>query len=187
MFLQSEYDFIQAISGADIDGNGRCVVSIQPQRQNAEGKITDTDDAFETEKPVVEMCKQAGGWVMVDFIFNSVDDMDLHKMYSYLQCFFRASNSVSDDELDFPLLVFTFVPLEGEGEFFAVGINPIFYALTPEDSKGEPTIIRTVFKCQDEGDAVPNFLFLRADEEMLENIKNEDDEDYEDSVDTESY
>ena len=176
MIIANEYDFVQAVSGTHEHGQGKCVVSLQAQRQDADGNIKDVDDEFVTEKPVVQMFKQAGGYVLVDFVFDSIYDVELNRMYSYVQQFFQASNSTDDDELDFPMLVVTFVPKEHDGEYFALGINPIFHALVPEDTKGDPTIIRLLFTAHVDPDLVPNFLFLKSNNEMLDKFMNDDSE-----------
>lgn len=176
MVVANEYGLIQAISGVNEDGHGKCVVSLQAQRQDADGNVKNTDDELVIEKPVVQMFKQAGGYVLVDFVFDSVDDIELKEMYSYIQRFFQASNSTNDDETDFPLLLITLVPEEYKGKYFAVGINPVFYSLTPDDVKGEPTTIRLVFVTQVDDDLVPNFLFLQSDEEALDKMAKEDSE-----------
>lgn len=176
MVIASEYDLIQAMSGVDEDGHGKCVVSLQAQRQDADGNVKNTDDELVIEKPIVQVFKQAGGYVLVDFVFDSVDDIELKEMYSYIQRFFQASNSTDDDELDFPLLLVSLVPEEYKGQYFAVGINPVFYALTPDDVKGEPTTIRLVFVTQVDDNLVPNFLFLKSDEKALDKMTKEDSE-----------
>ncbi len=172
----SEYELIQAISGADERGYSKCVISIQPQRCDADGNVVNTDDEYVTEKPIVRVFRQAGGYVLVDFAFNSIHDADLRNMYAILEDFFAATNSSDDDDEDFPLLAITIVPHSLEGEYFAIGFNPIFYALTPDDPTGEPNIIRLVFVTQDDPDMVPNFLFLKSDEEY-ENFISDDEED----------
>lgn len=176
-FPVSEFELIQEISGVDEFGNGKCTISIQPQRCDAEGTVVNTDDEFITEKPVVHLFKQAGGYVLVDFVFESVHDVDLQRMYAVLEDFFAATNSVSDDELDFPLFALSIVPNALEGRFFAIGFNPIFYALAPDDVCGEPKIIRMAFVCQDDPDVVPNFLFLQSDDEELEKIVADEESD----------
>ena len=172
----NEYELIQAISGADEQGYGKCTISIQPQRCDIEGNTLNTDDEYITEKPVVQLCKQPGGFVLLDLIFESTDDVDLHRIYGYLQEFFSAENSVDDSVDDFPLFLLTIVPEALNGEYFALGINPVFYALTPDDVKGEPKIIRMLFIAQEKMDDIPNFLFLKSDEEELENILFGDEE-----------
>lgn len=173
-YPESEYQMIQELSGADENGNSKCIISIQPQRCDAEGNTTNTDEEYVTEKPIVKMFKQAGGYVLVDLVFSSMQDVDLRRTYSYLADFFTATNSTTDDELDFPLLVISFVPNSLQGEYFALGINPIFYALTPDDVTGEPNTIRMVFIYQDDPDEVPNFLFLRSDADELDKILEDD-------------
>ena len=126
-----------------------------------------------TEKPIVQVFKQAGGFVLVDLIFNSIEDKDLKIVFAYLDRFFSSSNSITDDEEDFPLLTFTFVPREFNGAHWALGLNPIYYGLTPEDSTGEPRIIRMVFMAQEDTDALPNFLFLSSPESALRDIQEQ--------------
>mgnify|MGYP003304065129 CR=1 FL=1 len=171
----SEYDLIQAISGADTHGNGKCVVSIQPQRCDADGNIVNTDDEYITEKPVVHVFRQTGGFVLVDFVFDSVQDEDLRRMYALLEDFFAATNSSNDDDTDFPLLALTIVPNALNGEYFAVGFNPIFYALTPDDLTGQPNVVRLVFVSSEDDDEIPNFMFLQSDAEELESIMDDAD------------
>lgn len=172
----SEYDLIQAISGTDEHGYGKCVISIQPQRCDADGNVVNTDSEYVTEKPVVKVFRQAGGYMLVDFMFDSVYDADLRNIYAILEDFFAATNSSADDDEDFPLMALSIVPQSLNGEYFAIGFNPIFYALTPDDSTGEPRIIRLVFVAQDDPDMIPNFLFLKSDEEAYENIVADDDD-----------
>ena len=177
-FPVSEFELIQEISGVDEFGKGKCTISIQPQRCDADGNVVNTDDEFITEKPVVHLFKQAGGYVLVDFVFDSINDVDLQNMYAILVDFFAAINSASDDELDFPLFALSIIPNVLEGRFFAMGFNPIFYALAPDDVYGEPRIIRTAFVCQDDPDVIPNFLFLQSDEEELEKIIADEEDEY---------
>ncbi len=174
--VMTEYDIIQAISGTDDNGFSKCTISLQPQRCDSDGHIVNTDEAYVTDKPVVNMFKQAGGYILLDLVFESVDDVDLVNIYGYLQDFFNADNSTSDDELDFPLFLLTLVPDSLNGEYFALGVNPIFYALAPDDVKGEPKILRMVFVAQDDSDEVPNFLFMKSDEEILDDILAGDEE-----------
>lgn len=183
----TEYDFIQEASGMDINGESKCIVSVRHQRCDADGVLTEVEEEFISEKPVVQIFKQSGGlacdaFVCVDFIFRSVEDRDLKIIYAYLDRFFSASNSVSDDGSDFPLFSLTITPHSLEGKFFALGLNPIFYALTPEDSTGEPRIIRMVFVSQDDPDALPNFLFLRSADDVLADIQMQADENEEDGM-----
>lgn len=177
----SEFDLMQSMSGPNIDGEGKCVLAIKQQRCNADGVLREMDDEFITEKPVVHIFKQAGGFVLVDLVFSSIEDKDLKIIYAYLDRFFSASNSVSDDEYDFPLLTFTFVPHAFDGAYWAIGLNPIYYGLTPEDSTGEPRIIRLVFMAQDDTEALPNFLFLASPNSALEDIMIAAGEDGEDA------
>ncbi len=170
MNIVTNFDLIQAISGVNAQGFGKCIVSLQLRRQDAEGNVKNIGDELVVEKPILQMFKQAGGFILVDFIFDSIDDVELHRMHTYLQKFAQATNSTSDDELDFPLLVFTIVPEEYEGHYFVAGINPIYYALTSNDVNGEMTTIRTAFYIQDDKDMVPNFLFLEANEEALDDM-----------------
>lgn len=176
MSMYSEYDLIQAASGVDIDGYGKCTISVKQQRCDAEGVVKELDDEFITEKPIVQISKQVGGYILVDLIFDNIEDVDLRTIYLYLNRFFEASNSTDDDELDFPLLSLAIIPKELKGECWILGLNPIFYALTPADTNGEPRIIRMAFVKQDDPDALPNFLFLRSPEGELENLSYEADD-----------
>ena len=176
MDMFSEYDLIQAMSGADENGEGRCSIGIRHQRCDAEGQLVDVEEEFVTEKPVVQVFRQPGGFVLVDLIFQSIADQDLKIIYAYLDRFFAASNSCSDDEDDFPMLSLALFPRVLEGRYWALGLNPIFYALTPEDSSGEPRIIRMTFMAQETEDVLPNFLFLASPKDELEKIRNEIDE-----------
>ena len=125
MEMFSEYDLIRAMSGADKYGEGKCMVAVKHQRCEANGNCVDVDDEFVTEKPIVNVFRQPGGFVLVDLYFRSVEDKDLKIVYSYLDRFLRAENSSSDDGLDFPLLSFAFLPKEFEGKYWALGVNPI--------------------------------------------------------------
>lgn len=174
----TDYDLIQAISGEGEFGESKCVVALRQMRSNCEGKLHDVDDEFITEKPIVSIFKQPGGFVCVDFFFKSVEDRDLKIMFSYLQRFFQAANSVSDDGVEFPLLTFTFMPREFDGQYWAIGLNPLHYALTPEDSTGEPRVIRVLFGQQEDGEQVPNFLFVKSPDGVLDAMDVHDDEDF---------
>lgn len=176
MEINSEYSLIQAMSGADEYGEGKCSVAVRQQRQSADGTLRDVDDEFITEKPIVQVSKQSPGFVNVDLIFKSVEDRDLRVIYSYLERFYAATNSISDDELDFPVFSLAIFPHEFNGKYWALGLNPIFRALTPEDSTGEPRIIRMVFVCQEDQDAMPNFLFLHTPDGYLDALADEEDE-----------
>lgn len=169
----TEYDLIQMLSGTDEYGVGKSVVGINLQRCDAEGELREVEDEFITEKPIVQVFKQAGGYVLVDLIFESIEDVDLKTIFLYLKRFTDASASVDDDELDFPLLSLSIAPKKFDGAYWVLGLNPIFYALTPEDTTGEPRIIRMAFISQDDPDALPNFLFLSSQEEELEKLNNE--------------
>ena len=177
MELFTEYDLIQAISGENEFGLSKCAISINLERQDANGNIKKLDDEFVSEKPVVQIFKQPGGFVLVDFVFDDINDMDLHIIYSYLKRFFDSTQSVSDDDLDFPVLSVAIVPNALQGEYWVLGNNPIFYALTPDDEKGEPKIIRMACVQQEDADVLPNFLFLTSLEEELEKIGNDEDDD----------
>ena len=172
----SEYDLIQAMSGVDEFGDSKCFVGIKQQRCDADGHLKDVDDEFVTEKPVLKFFRQAGGFITVDMIFQSVEDRDLKIIFSYLDRFFQASNSATDDEMEFPLLSFSFVPHEHQGLYWALGLNPVHYTLTPEDSTGEPRIIRMLFLMQDDKDILPNFLFLRSSDSELAALNTDLDE-----------
>ena len=106
----AEFDLIQAISGQDELGAGKCTITIQPQRCNAEGNVVNTDVEYVTEKPVVQMFKQSGGFVLIDFIFESIEDIDLKRMFGYFQDFFASTNSIRDEDREFPVLVVSTVP-----------------------------------------------------------------------------
>lgn len=173
MEIRSEYDLIQAMSGATPEGEGKCSVTIKQQRCNAEGNLIEIDEEFISEKPIVQMFKQPGGFICVDLIFHSLEDKDLRMFYAYLSSFFTAANSTSDEEDDFPLLSVVFVPHEFEGKYWAIGLNPIFYSLTPEDVTGEPRIIRMAFMAQEDSDELPNFLFFVTPDSELESIRSE--------------
>lgn len=176
MDVLSEYDLIQAMSGVDENGEGKCAIAITHQRCDSRGVVRDVDDEFVSEKPVVQVFKQPGGFLCVDLLFRSIEDKDLKIIYSYLDRFFAATNSASDDETDFPLLSVVIVPREYGGKYWAIGLNPILYALTPEDSAGEPRIIRMTFMAQDDQDALPNFLFLASPEETIDSFLLQEDD-----------
>ena len=171
----TKYDLIQIISGSDENGISKCTTSVQLFRENEEGKVINTEDEFITTKPVIQISNQVGGYILVDLIFESCEDIDLHIIYSYLKRFFHYTESTNDEETDFPLINFAFFPNSLEGKYWALGMNPVFYALTPDDARGEPRIIRLVFVAQDECDALPNFLFLSSPEEELEKLIGEED------------
>lgn len=172
----SEYDLIQAMSGANEYGEGKCTIAIRQQRQNADGILRDVDDEFVSEKPIVQVSRQTAGFVCVDLIFNSVEDKDLKIIYSCLERFFASTNSMSDNGLDFPVLSFAIIPHAFNGKYWAMGLNPIFRTLTPEDSTGEPRIIRMTFVCQEDQDALPNFLFLQTPDSYLNALDISEDE-----------
>ena len=111
----TKYDLIQAISGSDENGMSKCTTSVQLVRQNAEGKIIDTEDEFVTTKPVIQISNQVGGYILVDLIFDSAEDIDLNIIYSYLKRFFHYTESANDDETDFPLINLAFFPNSLEG------------------------------------------------------------------------
>lgn len=171
----TKYDLIQFISGSDENGMSKCTTSVQLLRQNAEGNLTNTEDEFVTTKPVIQISNQVGGFILVDLIFDSCEDIDLHIIYSYLKRFFHYTESTNDEETDFPLINFAFFPNSLEGKYWVLGLNPIFYALTPDDARGEPRIIRLAFVAQDDLDALPNFLFLNSPEDELEKLRVEED------------
>ncbi len=171
----SKYDLIQHISGAEENGMSKCTTSVQLFRENEDGKIVNIEDEFITSKPIIQISNQVGGYVLVDLIFDSSEDIDLHIIYSYLDKFFDYTASTNDEETDFPLIHFAFFPESLEGRYWALGLNPIFYALTPDDTRGEPRIIRLAFISQDDCDALPNFLFLESSEEELEKLRVEED------------
>lgn len=170
----TEYDLIQAISGVDKNGNGKCSVGLRHQRCRAsDGRVRDVDDEFITEKPVVNLFRQPGGFFIVDLCFQSVEDRDLRTVFAYLQKFFAPENSALDDDLEFPLLSLSIVPEQLDGEYWALGMNPLHYTLTPEDSTGEPRIIRLLFMSQMDPDALPNFFFMKSDSAVLEEMREE--------------
>lgn len=170
----SKYDLIQYISGSDENGMSKCTTSVQLLRENEEGKVINIEDEFISYKPIIQISNQVGGHILVDLIFDSCEDMDLHIIYSYLNRFFHYTESTNDEETDFPLIYFAFFPNSLEGKYWALGLNPIFYSLTPDDARGEPRIIRLAFVAQDDCDALPNFLFLNSPEEEIEKIKTEE-------------
>lgn len=173
----SEYDLIQAMSGTNDYGEGKCTIAVRQQRQNADGILKDVDDEFITDKPVVQIFKQPSGFVSVDLIFKSMEDKDLRIIYAYLDRFFSSTNSISDDGLDFPVLTFAFIPHEFNGKYWALGLNPIFRTLTPEDSTGEPRIIRMVFFAQEDQSSLPNFLLLQSSDSSLDALSVSEDDD----------
>ena len=166
----SEYDLIQAMSGVDAYGNGKCVVAIRHQRSNGHGVMIDVDEEFITEKPIVQVCKQPGGFIGVDLIFDSIEDRDLKIIFAYLDRYFSSDSSMSDDGLIFSQFTVAILPHAYNGKYWAMGVNPIFRTLVPEDITGEPRIIRLVFLMQENLDAIPNFLFLQSSDEALETL-----------------
>lgn len=170
----SEYDLIQAMSGVDSFGEPKCSVTVRLQQCHEDGHWSELDDEFISEKPVVQVCKQAGGFVLVDLIFRSVQDRDLKTIFSYIDRYFSPENSVSDDGLSFSLLSVALVPYAFEGKYWAMGMNPIWFGLVPDDSEGEPKIIRLAFVMQDGADSVPNFVFLSSGDSELEAIRGEE-------------
>lgn len=172
--INSEFDLIQAISGADEHGAGKCTISIQPQRCDADGNLVNTDSEFETDKPIVQMFKQVGGFVLVDFVFDSVHDVELQRMFGYFRDFFDSTNSIRDEDQEFPVLVVSIIPNAFAGEYWTMGINPIFYTLAPDDTLGEPKILRVLFASDEDVDEIPNFLFMKSDDAELAKIREED-------------
>lgn len=174
--MLTRYDLIRAMSGTNEYGEGKCTIAIRQQRQTAQGVLSDVDDEFISEKPVVQVSNPTEGFVCVDLIFNSIEDKDLNIIYSYLERFFSTTNSIREDGLDFPVFSLAIFPHEFNGRYWALGLNPIFRALTPEDATGEPRIIRMVFVCQEDQDMVPNFLFFETPEGSLPDLGNDEDE-----------
>ena len=170
MGISNEFDLIQAISGCDEFGNSKCNISVMLQYQDSDGNLKNIEDDFMTSKPIVQISKQLNGYVLMDLIFESREDIDLKIIYSYLKRFFDSSMSVNDDETEFPLFTIAIVPEELAGEYWVMGLNPIFYTLTPDDVDGEPKIIRPLFVSQPDPDSLPNFLFMRSDSEELDAI-----------------
>lgn len=185
--ILSEYDLIQAISGVDAHGAGKCTVTIQPQRCNADGNVVNTDVEYMTDKPIIQMFKQAGGFVLVDFVFESIEDIDLKRMYEYLRDFFDSTNSIREEDNEFPVLAISIVPEAFAGEYWTMGLNPVFYTLAPDDMKGEPKILRLLFSSDEDSETLPNFFFMKSDETELAKMREEDDldEPYEDDDDEE--
>lgn len=186
----SEYDLIQAISGRDSHGDGKCTIAIQPQRCNADGKVVNTVEEYVTDKPVVQMFKQTDGFILVDLIFDSINDIDLQRIYTLFQDFFASTNSASDINGDFPIIVLSVVPRVHNGEYWTLGLNPVFYSLVPNDVSGEPSIIRLLFVEQPDSDAIPNFFFMHSDLEDLEKLRDEDreeDDEYDEYDDAEDF
>lgn len=183
----SEYDLIQAISGRDEHGAGKCSIAIQPQHCNADGRVVDTDEEYVTDKPVVQMFKQAGDFILVDLIFDSINDIDLQRIYTLFQDYFASTNSANDISGDFPIIALSVVPRALNGEYWTLGLNPIFYSLVPDDVTGKPNIIRLTFVAQSDPETVPNFFFMRSKEEELEKIREENEEEGDEFDDFETF
>lgn len=134
-------DMIIAVSGLDDKGmpKGSLVLSNE-FLINDEIEVI---DELVLESPELQM--YAGdGFIVLDMKFGSKFNVDLSLAYDLLEDFRIPENSIESSE-KIPLTRATISPVESEGQYFLVCLNPIIHCLTAEKPNAELTMIRMTF------------------------------------------
>lgn len=157
-------ELIMAASGPDKDGRTKSAIGVFREIWGADGSVTPVED-MSMDKPVVNIFRH-GGYVQVDLKFGSKMDVDLRMLWSMLEKFCEAANSVEDEAESIPALTLSILPHQFEGEYYMLGVNPIFHTLQPDSPSEEPTVIRMIFDEQD-------FLFYEMDKDAAADMESE--------------
>lgn len=148
-------DLLEAMCGKNVLGFSKCYIQLFQEEIEKDGTINRIDDLF-IDKPIINMFVQPGS-VLVDFIYKSSRDEDLNYQWEFMNGYYIASNSTNDETGVSPSLTVLIVPRDYDGEYYAIGQNPLMVVLTPsEPTNPDPKIIRAIFR-EDQ------FQFLHAD------------------------
>lgn len=154
-------ELILAASGEGEHGRTKAAIGMFWEIWGADGSVKSKEE-ISLEKPVLNIFRH-GGYVQVDLKFKTKNDIDLRMLWSMLEKFCNASNSVEDEAEEIPALTLSIYPLEFDGEYYMLAINPIFHTLQPNGPAGDPTVIRLVYAEED-------FLFYEMDKDSAENM-----------------
>ena len=166
--MSKEYDVIMALSGKEDYGRPKAGTSMYHEYIGSDGTSRNIDSLY-IEKPEIRIYRDFQNMVVLDFIYDFVDDADLLQQYLFLQKFYQPENSVSFSEEQFfrvqeqgrgiddgievlhiHCLIINVISLFPRGKYtLTTAEKPLFYQLMSE-RPGEPArILRMVFHGED--------------------------------------
>lgn len=158
-------EIIEASSGKDESGFNKSAIGLFHELVDANGEVTKTVKEVDCDTAVLNVHKNYRR-VFVDITFSSKVDVDLSLMNDLLRTAFDASNTISDTGEEFTLVTLSIIPHIYGGRYYMLCTDPLFWALTSNNPRGDLDTLRLVF---DEDD----FYVLAADDAALSEIATE--------------
>ncbi len=159
MSIYDKYDLMEAMSGADEKGEGKCLITFSLK---CHGSTQLIEPEISTKEPIVNVAEQDDGTIQVVLMFKDTDDTTLTEIQKYLKKYYE---SVEDGvaSLDFVVGIF---PIALNGDAWMTGINPIGVKafsqdLSEEGISTEVGIVILEFECYDNPYILPNCLFYK--------------------------
>lgn len=137
-------DFLEALTDKDLNNISRTTIAVDCELLDLKTQETKTLASAALQKPVITVEKH-GEYVQLDFEFISALDSDLKLFWNTLEMYGKTSNDVNTDTTKTGLVAtssITMLPTTLEGKYFAIAVNPIFWALTSKDVGVNANIIR---------------------------------------------
>lgn len=141
--IKSVKDLILAASGLDNNRLPKSQIGLTNETWYLDGS-SKVNDEISSNAPTVNIFKNSG-YVQVDLDFRSKSSIDLKLCWKFISKYTSPENSVDDKTDAVPNMVLSIIPVEFDGDYYMLCINPIFTTLQPADSSGEPCVIRMVF------------------------------------------
>lgn len=98
------------------------------------------------QKPVISI-ERHGEYIQLDFSFISALDNDLKMLWTTLELYGKTVSDINTNSEKSGLVAtgsLTLVPTQFNGKYFAVAVNPIFWALTSSEIGETANIIRVM-------------------------------------------
>ena len=129
-------------------------------------KETEVINSITLNKPAIEIEKH-GDLIQIDICFVSSMDNDLKILWNNVELYGKNMNDLDADIRSkklAPISSLTIVPTKYNGQYFAVGTNPIFWALTSKKMGQNANVVRLLYKVED-------FKFYQNDDIDIEALK----------------
>lgn len=116
-------------------------------------------------KPELQI-QRHGKYIQVDIIFISPMDSDLEKLWNVMEYYGQLLNQVEENSTEIPVATLTIAPVEWEGYFHMVGINPVLWTLQPRKPGASASVLRIIY-------TDVNFLFYEDENLDLSKVRAE--------------
>lgn len=146
----SANEFMQAL--CDKDKNNLSMTAIAADCNITDLTTGETKQIVSTtmQKPVISI-ERHNQFIQIEFKFISALDNDLKLLWTTLELYGKTMNDINVDNNTLPRLAsgtITFVPVQFNGKYFAVAVNPIFWSLTSPDTGESANLIRVLVEAE---------------------------------------